>query len=114
MMNDLEQLAGHNALIPAWVAAAGRRQGVQILNTPEHGSRCTVLFDTPATPAIVLVLQCVSPSGRYSLVSVTIFSIVASGIEDLRPRPSRTCPNLTRPSSVNRVRQFATVLRDTD
>ena len=73
-----------------------------------------MLFDTPATPAIVLVLQCVSPSGRYSLVSVTIFSIVASGIEGLRPRPSRTCPNLTRPSSVKRVRQFATVLRDTD
>ena len=48
------------------------------------------------------------------LGSVTIFSIVASGIEDLRPRPSRTCPNLTRPSSVKRVRQFATVLRDTD
>ena len=55
--------------------------------------RCTVLFDTPATPAIVRVLQCVSPSGRQSLVSVTIFSIVASGIEGLRPRPSRTCPN---------------------
>ena len=77
-------------------------------------TRCTVLFDTPAAPAIVLVLQCVSPSGRHSSVSVTIFSIVASGIEGLRPRPSRTCPNLTRPSSVNRVRQFATVVRDTD
>src|SRR6185437_14125749 len=52
--------------------------------------------------------QCVSPCGRYSSVSVTILSSVASGIEGLRPRPSRTCPNLTRPSSANRVRQFAT------
>src|ERR1700739_3150021 len=77
-------------------------------------TRCTVLFDTPATPAIVLVLQCVSPCGRYSSVSVTILSSVASGIEGLRPRPSRTCPNLTRPSSANRVRQFATVAGDTD
>src|SRR6185437_5616247 len=77
-------------------------------------TRCTVLFETPATPAIVLVLQCVSPCGRYSSVSVTILSSVASGIEGLRPRPSRTCPNLTRPSSANRVRQFATVAGDTD
>ena len=48
---------------------------------------CTVLFETPATPAMVLVLQCVSPCGRYSSVSVKILSSVASGIEGLRPRP---------------------------
>ena len=78
-------------------------------------TRCTRAFDTPATPAIVLVLQCVSPSGRHSLGERgRSSSTVASGIEGLRPRPSRTCPNLTRPSSVNRVRQFATVVRDTD
>lgn len=68
----------------------------------------------PGGPAIVLVLQCVSPSGRHSSVSVTICSIVASGIEGLRPRPFRTCPNLTRPSSPNRLCQFTTVPRDTD
>src|SRR4029079_11817709 len=77
-------------------------------------TRCTVLFETPATPAIVLVLQCVSPCGRYSSDAGTIRSSVASGIEGLRHRPSRTCPNLTRPSPANRVRQFATVAGDTD
>nr|VTP03687.1 hypothetical protein BIN_B_05213 [Mycobacterium riyadhense] len=74
----------------------------------------TVLFDTPAARAIVRVLQCVWPGGWDPLVSATIFSIVASGMEGLRPRPCRTCPNLTRPSSLNRVRQFATVAGDTD
>ncbi len=38
-MNDLEQLAGHDALIAAWVAAAGRQAAGCSLNTPENGYR---------------------------------------------------------------------------
>lgn len=51
----------------------------------------------------------VSPAGFECRVRSTTSSIVACGIDALRPRPGRTCPNLARPSSANRSRHARTV-----
>ena len=51
--------------------------------------RCTVAGLTPTRLAIVRHDQCVAPGGVVVVVNRTISAIVSSGIEGLRPRPSR-------------------------
>src|SRR3978361_2507764 len=72
-------------------------------------TRCTVSLDTPTRSAIVRHDQCVSPSGVEFFVSSTISSIFDCGIVGFGPRPFRTCPNLTNPSTENRSRQDTTL-----
>ncbi len=60
-------------------------------------------------PAIVRVLQCVSPCGLEFWVRSTIWSITCCAMTALRPRPEATLPNLASPSAANRDRHARTV-----
>src|SRR6476661_1156648 len=71
--------------------------------------RCTVAGLTPTCLAIVRHDQCVAPGGVVVVVNSTIRAIVSSGIEGLRPRPSRIFSSPANPSSTNRVRHARTV-----
>src|SRR5665647_1900512 len=63
--------------------------------------RWTVAGETPTCFAIVRQLQCVSPEGFSCWVRRTISSTLSAEIPGLRPRPSRTWPNLDIPSLAN-------------
>gem|GEM_PF-3186218 len=71
--------------------------------------RCTCDDEIPTRSAILRHDQCVWPTGLACKVKSTICSIVACGIEGLRPRPKRTSPNWANPSSANRSRHARTV-----
>ena len=64
--------------------------------------RCTVAGPTPTRAAIVRHDQCVAPGGVVVVVNRTICATVSSGIEGLRPRPSRIFPRPANPSTANR------------
>jgi hypothetical protein len=61
--------------------------------------RCTVAEPTPTWLAIVRHDQRVAPAGVVVVVNRTISAILFSGIEGLRPRPSRILSSPANPSA---------------